>query len=395
MLYDASQDIKTALSYARSFSIEKELYYIDSQMILLGLLDSFAFVDMDLLLIEDAREKMIIWLKMLDWKQITLFNTSVYTTLEAERMMKNAAWYQKKLRDEFLLPEHILLSLLTIENLCKHKLESLGITFRTFLDALESVRENELLIPFRSPKIKASRWIPHNPLILRSYSEEKKKKIVEAHLTAARDFLQYNDRKRSRRFCGYILQIDPQHTDALWISGITWATDRRFEKAIPFYEKVLHLHPEHIGVLAQLGHCYSQSGNKVRAVELYLKALSINPSSADLLNALGFVLTDLQQYDKAITLFDQAIALDEECAYAYNNKGYVLMRLGYFSQARELMLQSLEWNKGNAYAYRNLALLYLQERNLPAAKEMLLKAQLYNFKQKYGNEVDNLLHSIV
>jgi tetratricopeptide (TPR) repeat protein len=391
MLYDASHEIKTALSYARSFSIEKELYYIDSQMILLGLLDSFSLMD---LLQDEDREKMIAWLKLLDWKQITLFNTSVYITLEAERMMKNAAFYQKKLKDKFLRPEHILLSLLTIENLCNHKLASLGINFQTVLIALELNRDKELLIPFRSPKIKASRSIPHNPFIIKYYSEDKKRKIIEAHLAAARDFLQYNDRKKSRRFCRYILQIDPLHTEARWISGISWATDRRFEKAIPFYEKVLNLHPEHIGVLAQLGHCYSQTGNKIRAVELYLRALSINPSSAELLNALGFVLTDLQQYDKAITLFDQAIALDEACAYAYNNKGYVLMRLGYLSQARELMLQSLEWNKGNAYAWRNLALLYLQERNIAVAKEMLLKAKLYDFRAKYGNEVDNLLHGI-
>ena len=391
MLYDASHEIKTALSYARSFSIEKELYYIDSQMILLGLLDSFALMD---LIQDEDREKMISWLKMLDWKQVTLFNISVYTTLEAERMMKNAAFYQKQLKDKFLLPEHILLSLLTIENLCRHKLESLGINFQTFLFSLEINRADELRIPFRSPKIKASRCIPHNPLILWSYSKERKKKIVESHLAFARDFLQYNDRKKSRRFCGYILQIDPLHTEALWISGIAWATDRRFEKAIPFYEKVLNLHPEHIGVLAQLGHCYSQSGNKARAVELYLRALAINPASADLLNSLGFVLADLQQYDRAITLFDQAIALDESCAYAYNNKGYVLMRLGYLSQARELIQQSLRWNKGNAYAYRNLALLYLQERNVAAAKEMLQKAKLYDFKRKYGNEVDDLLNRI-
>lgn len=391
MLYDASHEIKTALSYARSFSIEKELYYIDSQMILLGLLDSFALMD---LIQDEDREKMIAWLKMLDWQQITLFNTSVYITLEAERMMKNAAFYQKQLKDKFLLPEHIFLSLLTIENLCRHKLESLGITFKTFIFSLEVNRADELKIPFRSPKIKASRWMPHNPFVLKYYSEEKKRKLIESHLASARDFLQYNDRKKSRRFCGFILQIDPQHTDALWISGITWATDRRFEKAIPFYEKVLQLHPDHIGVLAQLGHCYSQSGDKVLAVELYLRALAINPASAELLNGLGFVLIDLQQYDKAITVFDQAIALDETCAYAYNNKGYVLMRLGYLAQARNLMLQSLQWNKGNAYAYRNLALLYLQERNKPAAKEMLQKAKLYNFRSKYGNEVDHLLHKV-
>jgi len=57
-------------------------------------------------------------------------------------------------------------------------------------------------------------------------------------------------------------------------------------------------------------------------------------------------------------------------------------------------MEALEINKGNAYAYRNFALLYLQERNIPAAKKMLLKAKLYDFKSKYGNEVDGLLRTI-
>ncbi|SFE01673.1 Clp amino terminal domain-containing protein, pathogenicity island component [Chitinophaga sp. CF118] len=391
MLFDASLEIKAALSYARTFSLEKELYYIDSQMILLGLLDSFAFTD---LIQDEDREKMITWLKMLDWQHGTVINTSVFITQEAERMMKNAAYYQKKLKDKHLLPEHIMLSLLSIENLCRHKLESLGIVFRTFVEQLAAVRDNQLHIPFRSPKIKPSRSFPHNPLVLWLYGEKQKNRMVKEHLAEARNFLQYNDRKRSRRFCRYILQIDPQHTDALWILGITWATDLQFEKAIPYYDKVLQQHPEHTGVLSQLGYCYSQSGNKIRAVELYLRALAISPGSAELLNALGFVLADLQQYDKAITLFDQAIAIDAECAYAYNNKGYVLMRLGYLSQARELITQSLQYNKGNAYAYRNLALLYLQERNFHAAQQMLLSAQKYDFKGKYGSEVDDLLRSI-
>jgi len=393
MLFDASKDIKAALSYARKFSLENELYYIDSQMILLGLLDSFAF---DNLMQEEDIGKMINWLTMLDWERRTIFNihATLPITLEAERMLKHAAWFQNHLKDEHLRPEHVMLSLLSIENLCQHKLASLGIVFRTFAANIDADRGYELRIPFRSPKIKASRWLPRNYFQLRFMNEVKKRAIVRKHLAEARDFLQYRDRKRSRRACRYILQIDPAHTNALWISGIAWSADRHFDKAIPYYEKVLAQHPEHTGVLAQLGHCYSQSGDKSRAIELYLKALAVNPHSAELLNSLGFVLADLQQYDRAITLFDQAIGLDDTSAYAYNNKGYVLMRLGYLSQARALMIQSLQLNKGNPYVYRNLGLLAMQERNKEQAREMFEMAKLYEFREKYGNEVDNLLRTL-
>jgi tetratricopeptide (TPR) repeat protein len=393
MRFDLLPELKEPFLLAYNFSQENELYYIDSQMILLGLLES----SLDDLYIDDIdRDRICKWLRELNWEKRGDVNRGMSTPLtqEAKYVIENAVRYQKKLRDKKMKPGHIILALLSIQNLCQFKLHDLGINFTIYLKRLQDAAGTHYKVPFSHTRIKPSRAVPYNPVILWMYGAKQRKQMAEEHLAEARNFLQYYDRKRARRFSRYVLQLDGENTDARWIIALSFTADNQYAKAIPYYEKLVVKFPEHTGVLAQLGYCYNKTGNKERAIALFLRALAVNPSSAFLLNHLGFVLIDLQQYDRAITLFDQAIAIDPEFARAYSNKGYVLMRLGYLAQAREQITYAIELNKGNSYAYRNLALLYLQERNIPAAKEMLLKARLYNFREAHGSEVDDLIRSI-
>lgn len=397
MLLTSSYELKTAFAYARSFSLERKLYYIDSQMILLGILDSYAS---DVAIEAGDREKMLQWLHALDWEPRpgapipTGNKPKVPIMTEAERMLENATYFQKKLGDEQLHPQHIILSILTIENRCQYKFKSLGIIFETYLEQLLSIRKATTEVPFRSPRIKTSYISFFHPFLQLFYGPQQKKNAVERYFSEAQSLLQYNDIHKCRTLCHLVLQMQPDHVNALWLSGVTWRVERNFQKALPFYDKVHNKHPQHTGVLAEVAHCHSEMGNHEWALKLYAHALSLNPGSSELLNSLGFECIHLELYVEAISYFDQAIAYDEDCAYAYNNKGYVLMHLGFPVAARELILKSLQINKGNAYAYRNLALLSLKEQDVETAREMLQKAQRFHFKRNYGNEVEELLRRL-
>lgn len=394
MLLTSSYELKTAFAYARNFSLERKLFYIDSQMILLGILDSYAN---DIAIEHQDREKLIAWLNILNWeKHPGMFPSSggrpkVNIMPEAERMLENAAYYQKKLGDKQLHPQHIILSLLSIENRCQYKFQSLGIVFENYLELVRQQRGITTKVPFRSPRIRSSRIPFLQPLFRWFYTKEQKKKYADRYFREAQALLQYNNIEKCRALCQHVLQMQPDHISALWLTGITWRVERNFKKALPYYEKVHQHHPAHTGVIAEMAHCFSEMGNHAWAQQLYSHALTLNPGSAELLNSLGFECIKMRQYVEAISYFDQAIAYDEECAYAYNNKGYVLMHLGFLPAAKELIIKSLEFNKGNAYAYRNLALLKMKEKNDAEAREMLLQAKLYRFSRNYGDEVDQLL----
>jgi ATP-dependent Clp protease ATP-binding subunit ClpA len=115
MLVTPSYELTNVFAYARKFSLERNLYYIDSQIILLGILDSFAN---DIAIDMADREKLIYWLNALNWEkgQRKHKGNTIPLTTEAERMLENAAFYQKKLGDKHLSPQHIILSLLTSSN---------------------------------------------------------------------------------------------------------------------------------------------------------------------------------------------------------------------------------------------------------------------------------------
>jgi tetratricopeptide (TPR) repeat protein len=397
MLLTSSYELKTAFAYARTFSLDRKLYYIDSQMILLAILDSY---ESDIAIDTTDRETLISWLHALNWEQRpeipvpTGNKPKVPIMTEAERMLENAAFYQKKLGDEQLHPQHIILSLLSIENRCQYKFQSLGIIFATYLERIQESRQTSAEVPFRSPRIRTSPISFFFPVLRWFYGPEQKKAAIERYFSEAQALLQYNEIEKCRTRCHLVLQLQPDHVNALWLSGVTWRVERNFSKALPYYEKVQKKHPQHTGVLSELAHCYSEMGQHKWAYQLYEYALSLNPGSSELLNSLGFECINMQLYVEAISYFDQAIAYDEECAYAYNNKGYVLMHLGFLSAAKELMLKSLQINKGNAYAYRNLGLLLLKEHDTPAAREMLQKAKCFHFARNYGNEVDELLRQL-
>jgi tetratricopeptide (TPR) repeat protein len=397
MLPTPSYDLKNALDYARKFSLERKIFYIDSQMILLGILSTCT----GQIHIDDAdRENILLWINALDWpegiikRRFATRNSSVLLTQEADRMVNNAVFYQKKLEDKELDPEHIILSLLSIENRCQYKFQSLGIIFETYLEQVKLVKGKKMEVPFRSPQLKVPMGWIYNPFIRWFYGRTRKQSIVEKYFREAQALLQYNEGEKCRSICHHVLQIDPDHVNTLWLSGVSWRADRNFKKALPFYEKVLEKHRAHTGVISEIAYCYAELGNYAQAQQLYQYALSLNPGSPELLNSLGFNCIAMKLYIEAISYFDQAIAYDDAFAYAYNNKGYVLMQLGYLDPAKELIYKSLELNRGNAYAYRNLGLLYLQEKNVEAAKEMLETAKLYKFSRKYGDEVDMLLQQI-
>lgn len=388
-----SYELSTVFAYARKFSLERNLYYIDSQLLLLGILETCTS---DIAIDTSDREKMIFWLKTLSWEkgEEKPGKETLPLTAEAERMLENAVFYQKRLADKHLSPHHIILSILTIENRCQYKFQSLGIVYASYIDILKAERNIQEDIPLHTPGIRLPYSARYYPFLHWLYGAKKKQQIVEKYFREAQSCLQYNEGKKCRVLCQHILHIDPEHVNTLWLMGVSFRAERNFVQALPYYEKVLEKHSAHTGVIAEVAHCYSEMGNHHRAMQLYSYALSINPGSSELLNSLGFTCIHMQLFVEAISYFDQAIAYDEACAFAYNNKGYVLMRLGHPVQAEELMYRSLQYNKGNAYAYRNLGILYTKQKNIAAARDMFLTAKRYYFNRKYGNEVDELLRKL-
>ncbi|SEW50449.1 tetratricopeptide repeat protein [Chitinophaga arvensicola] len=394
MLPDLDPAFSEIMQTARDFSLGNELYYIDSRMLLLSILE---LTSLSLPLSGSDRQELIRRVMKDQWEQIpgaVMRDGNVPLTVDAEEMVNSATVLQTKLKHTHLLPEHLLLALLSVAGICRDKLQSVGFIFEDYHAYLEETWKSGVVLelssvammpqgkPFRS---KLLNWFYRSPL---------PKKEISTYWRLATYFFRVNHYPFVREYCQYILDEQPDHTEAISLLGATWIIALNYEAALPYFEKAAGLVPGESVYQQDLASCLMHTGHHERGISVLKQLLTTRPGDVPLLNNIGFSCLETGAYAEAIGYFDQAIAIDPEAPFPYNNKGYALLQTGNTAKALECILYSLQLHKGNAYAYRNLALLYLKAHKIPEAKEALLHARKYRFTVMYGPEVDELLAAV-
>lgn len=98
-------------------------------------------------------------------------------------------------------------------------------------------------------------------------------------------------------------------------------------EAEKFYASILQVRPDHFDALHLLGVLRQQQGNSAEAIRLIGAALRMNPQSVDALCNFGAVLNALKRHDEALAAFDQALAIKPEHPAALNYRGNTLLQL--------------------------------------------------------------------
>lgn len=107
------------------------------------------------------------------------------------------------------------------------------------------------------------------------------------------------------------------------------------------YAAILQVRPDHFDALHLLGVLRQQQGNGAEAVRLIGAALKMNPQSVDALCNFGAVLNALTRHDEALAAFNQALALAPSLPSALNYRGNTLMQLGRLEEALATFDRSL------------------------------------------------------
>lgn len=119
------------------------------------------------------------------------------------------------------------------------------------------------------------------------------------------------------------------------------------------YHAVLELVPEHADALHFLGVLEHQRGQSERGIELIRRALRRAPGSAGMLNNLGNILYEVDRFDEAASAYESAIAISPEAA-SFNNLGATRRVQGQLDAARAAYERALELDPKHSSAYHNL-----------------------------------------
>ncbi len=127
--------------------------------------------------------------------------------------------------------------------------------------------------------------------------------------------------------------------------------------AANIYRSVLEVAPEHADALHFSGVLAHQQERSEQAVALIERSLELEPDRADWHSNLGIVLQDRLELDEAIVAYQGAIALDPNHANAHNNLGVVLRAKGEIAEAEAAYRAAIRIDPEHADAYNNLGIL--------------------------------------
>ena len=134
------------------------------------------------------------------------------------------------------------------------------------------------------------------------------------------------------------------------------------------YRSILEVVPDHPDALHYSGVLAHQQARSKEAVALIERSLELAPDRADWHSNLGIVLQDRLELDRAFAAYQRAIAIDPEHANAHNNLGVVLRAQGKLVEAEQAYRVAIRLNPEHSDAYNNLGvLLNSQKRSREAA----------------------------
>ena len=103
------------------------------------------------------------------------------------------------------------------------------------------------------------------------------------------------------------LDADPEHADALHLSGVIAHQRGHHQTAIELISKAVQKQPRNGGFLNNLGEAYRAQRQFALAIENYHLALTVNPNDANALNNLGLALHHTHHFDEAESSFEAAL----------------------------------------------------------------------------------------
>ncbi|TML69420.1 MAG: tetratricopeptide repeat protein [Actinobacteria bacterium] len=138
--------------------------------------------------------------------------------------------------------------------------------------------------------------------------------------------------------------------------------------AADIYRRILEVAPNHADALHFSGVLAHQQARSEDAVMLIERSLELEPARADWHSNLGIVLQDRLRLDEAIASYRRAIALDPTHANAHSNLGVVLRATGELVEAEAAYRAAIHADPDHVDAYHNLGvLLNAQKRQREAA----------------------------
>ncbi|MGB0850994.1 MAG: tetratricopeptide repeat protein [Bacteroidia bacterium] len=132
---------------------------------------------------------------------------------------------------------------------------------------------------------------------------------------------------------GKLLNLNPEHAQGTFLSGMLYKETGDTASAISFFEKTIQLLGSDYNSSMQLAQLYQAQGNLDQAYTYYGNALSIDPLSDEAYYARGLLYHTEGKYAAALDDYQKTIDANSTHYYAYYNAGNILADQGSYIKA--------------------------------------------------------------
>ena len=162
-----------------------------------------------------------------------------------------------------------------------------------------------------------------------------------------------------------ILQVQPDHFDALHLLGIIAMQTRRPERSVDLIARAIKINPKFSACYINLGIGLKELKHFEEALASYSKAIALNRSNPEAFNNRGNVFKELNRLDEALADYDEAVAIKPNYAEAFNNRGTVLKDMRRFEEALQCFDRAIAIESNYAEAIQNRGHVLMLTGDLP------------------------------
>jgi len=189
--------------------------------------------------------------------------------------------------------------------------------------------------------------------------------------------------RQAQEIAKKVLEKNPEHVDALILSGYATAGLQDYRTSVDLFQKALSLDPQNFSAYVSLGTTQTRAKNYPEAEQAFLKARQINPKDKNVLISLANYYSAVQQIDKSEAVFKEALALYSDDRSVYLEAVNFYNRNDRLPDAEKLLRDVQAKNTQNPEPSLILANLYSSRDRREDARKLLL-----DLKEKFPKNVD-------
>jgi len=197
---------------------------------------------------------------------------------------------------------------------------------------------------------------------------------ISGEMRKAFQYLQSGHLQRAERIYKKVLGIVPNHSECLYLLGITSHQLRKTDTAVNLINKAIVNDPKNPAYHNDLGIVFQVQGKLDEAISCYQKALQLRPDFAEAYNNMGNVLKDQGKLDEAMSCYQKALELRPGYAEAYCNMGIVFEVQGKLDEAISCYQKALKIRPDFAEVYYNISNVLKDQGKLDEAISCYQKA---------------------